>query len=161
MKRLRGWLLNVLAGLSLLMALTTTAAWIASFWVPDHEVPAMPLWMSFSGAESHQVFFVADRSSVSSCFRGFLSTSTDEEAVGLVRNPSAWFHDMHLLGFRFFYGDECTYARFDECSGADYRYGLGIPVVIAVPLLLVLPAAALKKMRKSSAIRKPRRPAEN
>jgi hypothetical protein len=149
MKRLREWLSRGLAGLSFLMALNTTAAWFASFWVQGHEVIAMPLWMGNSSMDSHQIFLVADRSSVSLCFRGFIVTIAHEESVGIVKNPSAWFHDIHLLGFRVLYGDECIYANQDGFRDGDYRYGIGIPVIIAIPLLLVLPAALLKKVRKS------------
>ena len=109
----------------------------------------MPLWLGNSDMSSHQIYFIADRSSVSLCFRGYIETITQQEADGLIRNPSAWFHDIHLLGFRVFYGDECIYANQTGFRGGDYRYGLGIPVVLAVPLLLVFSIVLFKKGRKA------------
>jgi hypothetical protein len=146
MTRFPRWLFNGLAILLLLTALTTTAAWCASFWVQYHEVVAMPLWMG----NPHQIYFVADRSSVSFCFRGYIQTVSQQEALGLVRNPSAWFHDVHLLGFRMFYGDEFIYANQTGFRDGDYRYGAGMPVIMAVSLLLVFSMILFGKARRST-----------
>ena len=130
----------------MLMAITTTAAWCASFRVRGNEFPAMILWVGFP----RQAYFIADRRSVSFCYRHCLGIWSSQEESGFRKNPLTYFHDSRVLGFRLFYGKQATAWNPWWIMYADYRWGVGIPVALAVPSLVILSLWLFLKARRDA-----------
>ena len=128
------------------MAITTTAAWCASFEVRGNEFPAMVLWGGFP----RQAYFVADPQSVSFCYRHCLDIWSAREESGFHKNPLTYLHDFRILGFRLFYGKRATEWNPWWTMAADYRFGVGVPVVLAIPSLVFTSVWLMRKARRES-----------
>jgi hypothetical protein len=139
MRRLRRWLFNGLAGLSLLLLLYTTLCWIVAFCTGEHTF-GVPIPLSLRN-ESRMGLYV----SRTSLYFGVGRELDQKEYGPWAKWPPSQLQDHSWLGFHYIHGVYVVWGA----AGIKWMtrdFEIGIPVVLAIVLAMYCPFFCLRRV---------------